>query len=108
MDEDTLLRRLDEWSKNLHALAKSICDHSTGLTDGRGHSLTPCVRCVKAVRHVTEYYFMAMITKAKAVRQRAEKEDKSLPLVDLEQGLFIASSLLDPATSVQIEEWGAA
>lgn len=107
VDEDTLLRRLDEWDRNLVAVARSFCTEKDE-PDARGHSKSPCEACLKGTRHVTEFWFMAMLTKARAVRQRAEKEGLDLPMVDLYQALFIASSLLDPATSVQIEEWGAA
>lgn len=107
VDEDTLLRRLDEWDRNLVAVARSFCTEKDG-PDARGHSKRPCEGCLKGARHVTEFWFMAMLTKARAVKQRAEKEGVDLPMVDLYQGLFIASSLLDPATSVALPDWGAA
>ena len=108
VDEDTRLRRLDEWSKNLFSLARACCDHAEDGEDSRGHAKRPCMRCMRTVRHVTEYWFMALHTKARAAEQRSEKEDLQLPMVDLFEALFIASSLLDPATSVAIEGWGAA
>src|SRR4051794_21712741 len=109
VDEDTLLQRLDEWSKNLHWLAKAICVHaSVDAKDARDHNEWPCERCVKTVRHVTEYWFMALHTKARAAQKKAAREALDLPTVDLFEALFIASSLLDPCTSVQIEGWGAA
>ena len=109
VDEDTLLRRLDEWSKNLHSLAKAVCQHKVvGIKDRRGHEVWPCVSCVKTVRHIVEYFFMAMHIKAKAVLEKAEKEGLELPLVNLHEAFFIASSMLDPATSVTLPEWGAA
>lgn len=107
VDEDTRLKRLDEWSKNLVSLARSMCTEKDEK-DERGHNKKPCDDCLKGVRHVTEYWFQALQIKASAVRQRAQKEKLDLPLVDLFEAFFIASSLLDPATSVELDDWGAA
>lgn len=108
VDEDTLLLRLDSWSKNLANLAKSICHHGAEGTDSRGHQARPCQWCMKTVRHVTEYWWMAMHIKAKAAVAKAEKDGLALPQVNLFEALYIASSLLDPCTSVTLPDWGAA
>lgn len=107
VDDDVRLMRYDEWDKGLVNLARSMCTVKDE-SDDRGHSKKPCSDCLKGVRHVTEHWFMAMHVKARAVLARAEKEGIELPMVNLHEAFFIASSLLDPATSVQIEDWGAA
>jgi hypothetical protein len=108
VDEDTRLLKLNEWSKNLHSLAHACCLHGEGGRDSRGHERRPCAECVKTVRHVTEYWFMALHIKAKAVADRAAKDKLELPMVNLREALFIASATLDPAVSVSLPEWGAA
>lgn len=108
VDEDTLLRRLDAWSRNLVRIAEHVCGKKTEDVDERGHSKWPCEDCVKGVEKVTKYWFGALRLKAMHVQQRAEKESLDLPQVDLATAFFLATSVLDPATSVELEGWGAA
>ncbi len=108
MDEDTLLLRLDEWSKNMVAIARAVCGRKDEGVDEAGHSRWPCRECVQGVEKVTKYWFEALRLKAMAVQQRAERESLPLPKVDLAAAFFLGTSVLDPATSVTLEEWGAA
>lgn len=111
VDEDTRLLRLDEWSRNLVALAKAVCNHvdpAQGALDERGHAKRPCTSCMKAVRHVTEYWCSALLVKAKAIEARAQRDKLEVPTMPLSTGVRIAASVLEPAVSVQIEGWGPA
>jgi hypothetical protein len=108
VDEDTKLKKLDEWDKNLVSFARSICKEKEGELDARGHNKKPCAECVKLVRHVSECWFWLFLTKSKSVRERARKGKLELPIVSLDQVFFIAAGLLDPEVAVTLPEWGAA
>jgi hypothetical protein len=108
VDEDTRLRKLDEWSKNLVSISKHVCGKKNDGTDEAGHNRWPCQECMIGVRKVTSYWHGALLLKSKAVRYRAEREGIELPMVDLATAFFLASSLLDPETAVTLGNWGAA
>ena len=106
VDEDTRLKLLDEWSKNLMRFATSVCGR-VGGDDGRGHSTVPCKDCVKGVRHVTEQWLWVLLNRAHAVKRRADAGEE-LPMVDLHQAYFIAAGMFDPEVAVQLPDWGSA
>jgi len=108
VDPDTRLRKLDEWSKNLVSISKHVCGRKNEGLDSGGHNRWPCQECMIGVRKVTSYWHGALLLKSKAVRYRAEREGIELPMVDLSTAFFIASAVLDPATSVELEDWGPA
>lgn len=108
VDDDALLIRYNEWSKNLLAIARKICTAKGSGYDDAGHSKWPCPLCVKAVQDLTMYWHQALLIKAKHVRALAVDKEMDPPLVDLSEAFFIASSVLDPATSVELEDWGVA
>lgn len=107
MDEDTLLRRLDTWSKNLVEIATLVCPEEHA-PKGVAKDARPCRFCMRVVSQVTRYWFNGLLVAMRAARARAKVQGVELPTVDLATAFFLGTSVLDPATSVELEGWGPA